>query len=188
MPAPAANPILLLGEPRLRQRSHPLVDRYDPLILAGAARLRQTLLAFRQHHGFGRAIAAPQLGIPQRLIALQLPGWPEIIVNPHITWRSQETLTLWDDCMCFPWLLVKVRRAVSISVQFSDLQGRLFYRSRCETSVAELLQHEIDHLDGILAVDRALDQRSLISREAFAANREYFSAQVDIPPPVAAKL
>jgi peptide deformylase len=137
------------------------------------------LAAFRAAHGFGRAISAPQIGVPRRFIALNLGNGPLVMVNPEIVWKSAETFTMWDDCMSFPGLLVKVKRYSSISVCFHDEHGKPQEWLQLNQATSELLQHEIDHLDGILAVDRALDRDSLVLRETFEAQREYFQKQVD---------
>ena len=174
--------ILQLGDPRLRQISAPVENIDDPQVQSEGQRVLQALQDFRTEHGFGRATAAPQLGIQRRMIALCLPDWPELLINPEITWRSGRTVTLWDDCMCFPFLLVRVERAASISVHFQDAKGQAHTRENLDTATSELLQHEIDHLDGILAVDRALGPDPLVSRTTFEQQRAYFLDQVDFAP------
>ena len=174
--------ILPMGDPRLRAVSAPVGHFAAPELADATIRLSAALQRFRRTHGFGRAIAAPQLGIRQRFIALHLPHWPGLVFNPRITWHSTEKLILWDDCMCFPFLLVRLQRAASISIHFQDAQGRDHIREGLEPAIAELLQHEIDHLDGVLAVDHALGKDALVSREAFDSNPEYFYAQVNFQP------
>jgi peptide deformylase len=164
--------VLLLGDPRLRVRSAE-VTRYDS---AAFDALASTLDAFRKRHGFGRAISAPQIGVAQRFMAMNLGKGPFFLVNPVITSRSEETFTLWDDCMSFPDLLVRVRRNASLSLSFTDEHFRPHEWPDVEQSVAELLQHEIDHLDGVLAVDRATDR---ITRSDYDRNREQYDAMVD---------
>jgi len=171
--------ILQLGDPHLRQTCSPVTDFSDSIFISDQRRLHATLAAFRQANGFGRAISAPQIGVSQRFIALNLGDGPLIIVNPEIVWSSGETFTMWDDCMSFPSLLVKLQRHQSVSVRFSDEHGRQHEWLRLNQAVSELLQHEMDHLDGILAVDRALDRESLVMREVFEAQRAHFSRQVD---------
>jgi peptide deformylase len=172
-------PVLQLGDPQLRQLSAPVTDFSDSAFIYNQRRLHATLTAFRQSNGFGRAISAPQIGVPQRFIALNLGDGPLLIANPEIVWSSAETFTMWDDCMSFPSLLVKVQRHQSISVHFLDERGHRREWLRMNQSTSELLQHEIDHLDGILAVDRAVDRESLVMREVFEAQRAYFARQVD---------
>jgi peptide deformylase len=164
--------VLLLGDPRLRQRSAE-VERHDASAFEALA---STLDEFRRTHGFGRAISAPQIGIPQRFIAVNLGQGTFFVVNPVITWRSEETFTMWDDCMSFPDLLVRVERARSLSLEYVDEHGKRKEWRELDQAAAELLQHEIDHLDGILAVDRGKD---LVMRKEYERNREFFDAQVD---------
>ena len=171
--------VLELGDPGLRQRSRPVLDRESGAFRSAERRLHETLRAFRAAHGFGRAISAPQIGVPQRFIAANLGQGPFSIVNPEITWRSTGTFTMWDDCMSFPSLLVRVRRHRSISVQFTTGEGERVVWEKLEPAVSELLQHEIDHLDGVLAVDHALDRGAIVTRAAFDAHREHFLRQVD---------
>jgi len=171
--------ILPLGDPRLRLQAATVLDVRDPVFRAENARLQATLEAFRQAHGFGRGVAAPQIGIPKRFIALNLGQGPLALINPELTWSSPETFTLWDDCMCFPWLLVRVRRHASISVSFLDERGERQHWQRLGRAESELIQHEYDHLDGILATDRAEGPEGIISREAFAGFREHFTRMVD---------
>jgi peptide deformylase len=174
-----AAPILRLGDSRLRQVSAPVEDLLDPTFIANQRRLHATLAAFRRANGFGRAVSAPQIGVAQRFIAMNLGAGPLLLVNPEIVLRSGEEFTLWDDCMSFPSLLVRVCRYQSISVHFLDENGNPHDWQRVDQAKSELLQHEIDHLDGILAVDRALDRDSLVLREEFQARRAYFTKQVD---------
>jgi peptide deformylase len=171
--------ILPLGDPRLREPAVPVADVADPQFQAESARLKRELDAFRAQHGFGRGVAAPQLGIGKRFIAINLGQGTRCLVNPEITWRSAETFTLWDDCMCFPTLLVKVRRNRSISLAFQGEDGRPQIWENLGQAESELLQHECDHLDGVLAIDRAEGENAIISRDAFKAQPEHFAGQVD---------
>ena len=173
--------VLELGDPRLREPALPVEDPREPTFARSAARLQSTLSAFRRAHGFGRAIAAPQIGLMRRCVALDLGDGPELAINPEITWRSTETFTMWDDCMSFPSLLVRVRRHDSISVEFTDAGGQRRTWSELDRATSELMQHEIDHLDGVLAIDRAEGPDALITRRSFAANRELLLGQVDEP-------
>ena len=77
-------------------------------------------------------------------------------------------MTLWDDCFSFPDLMVKVRRHLSIVVRYQDPAGR-HHTLRAEGSLSELLQHEIDHINGVLAIDRAIDSRHIIYRSEYTA-------------------
>jgi peptide deformylase len=167
--------VLLLGDPRLRVRSAD-VERYDAALFGALA---ATLDAFRKKHGFGRAISAPQIRAAQRLIAVNLGRGTFFVVNPVITWRSDETFTMWDDCMSFPGLLVRVERAYSICLDYADEHGLPRTWNGLDQAAAELLQHEIDHLDGILAIDRAAGENPIVLRSVYEANREDHDARVD---------
>ena len=99
---------------------------------------------------------------------MQPAGFAGPLINPEIVWASDSRFELWDDCFSFPDLMVRVSRAVQIRVDYQDDRG-LKQTIEAEGDLSELLQHEIDHLDGILAVQRA------ISPQAFATRNEWES-------------
>ena len=171
--------VLLLGDPGLRRKCEPVDDPSNADYQYHRDRLHATLEAFRAEHGFGRAISAPQIGVPQRFIAVNLGDGPFTMINPEITWCSPETFTMWDDCMSFPFLLVRVRRHSSISVRYLDDDANIRVMDRLDQATSELLQHEIDHLDGVLAVDHALDADAIVSREVFEETPDWFADKVD---------
>lgn len=173
--------ILQLGDPRLRWPSKPVPDARAAGVRVLLLRMHETLADFRAGRGFGRALAAAQLGRRVRLVAFDLGRGPRALINPRIVAKSEQTFTLWDDCLCFPDVLVHVRRARSITLEFEDEGGRAQRWSDLEPGVAELFQHELDHLDGILAVDRALDAESVVTRAEFARERERYTALVTRP-------
>ncbi len=117
---------------------------------------------FRRRYGVGRAIAAPQIGVFKRIIFMQIDK-PQILINPTLSDFSEEMIELWDDCMSFPDLLVRVRRHRSCRIDWLDEHWNQHER-KLEGDLSELLQHEVDHLDGILAVSRAIDERSFALR------------------------
>ncbi|MCM2317155.1 MAG: peptide deformylase [Thermoanaerobaculia bacterium] len=175
----AERPILLLGDPRLRIRSEEVVDFEQPEFRGACAGLAATLASFRARHGFGRAISAPQIGVALRLIAVNLGDGPRFVVNPRVTARSAESFTMWDDCMSFPGLLVRLRRDRSVTLRYHDETGIECEWPRMELAASELLQHEIDHLDGVLAIDRAIDRDAIVLREVFERRKAELSKQVD---------
>ncbi|RPH35984.1 hypothetical protein EHM92_05270 [bacterium] len=89
---------------------------------------------------------------------------PMPLVNPKIVRRSRKLMSLWDDCFSLPNLLAKVRRNLAIDVQYRDLEGKR-HLLRAEGALSELLQHEIDHLDGILMIDRAIDSKHVVFKD-----------------------
>jgi peptide deformylase len=153
---PPTPEILVIGDPRLRATCAP-IDQIDQVDDAEIARLAAALADARAQLGFGRAIAAPQIGVMRRLIVVNLGAGPIAIINPEITWRSAEMFEVWDDCLSVPDRVVRVRRHRSISLAFRDQAFRPRVWRELPEDLAELLQHEIDHLDGTLLVDRAID-------------------------------
>jgi peptide deformylase len=154
--------ILQLGDPLLRTVSAP-VGAPSPAIPVFED-LRDTLHEFRRTYGFGRGISAVQIGEPLRLIYIEFEGTPYAIRNPEYEFQIEVKFRLWDDCFSFPGLLVYLERSESVRVRYHDEQGEV-RRLEATGALSELLQHEIDHLDGILAIDRAIDRNSLCTRE-----------------------
>ena len=154
--------ILLLGNLKLWQISEPVIDISSSTTQSIIRDLSETLQSFRNENGFGRAIAAPQIGIHQRIIFTNVNGGFALI-NPVITNASEEMFELWDDCFSLPNLLVRVERHVEIKVAFTNEFG-VAQSLNFQNDLSELFQHEIDHLDGILATDRAIDGRSFAMR------------------------
>jgi len=165
----AVRTVLQLGDPGLREVAARVVDPTSTEIRLLVADLADTLAHWRASTGYGRGIAAPQIGVARRVIFLQLPGaeaWP--LVNPEITWRSAEKIVVWDACLSFLSIFMQVERHREIVVRYQDLQGGWKeVRAAEERDLSELLQHEIDHLDGILAIDRITDMRTMCTREEF---------------------
>jgi peptide deformylase len=160
--------ILQLGDPILRERS--LAVR-DPAEVAGVlSDLRDTLHEFQRTHGFGRGISAVQIGSLQRLVYIEFQGAAYCLHNPEFTFRGEHSFRLWDDCFSFPNLLVYLERPQSVKVRYMDELGQE-RELAASGALSELLQHELDHLDGILAVDRALDKYSLCTREEYVRTR-----------------
>ncbi len=150
--------ILPLGDPRLYEASAPVneeeINSLPPIIKD----LHDILFEFRERYHAGRAIAAPQIGVMKRLIYLHIDQ-PVVILNPVLSDLSDDMFELWDDCMCFPNLLVRLKRHRSLQLTFRDAQWSE-HRWSLSDSLSELIQHEYDHLDGILATQRAIDDKS----------------------------
>jgi peptide deformylase len=157
----AVRRILQLGDQLLRSVSLPVASEDAGPVLRD---LEDTLAEFRRTHGFGRAISAIQIGAALRVIFMSVDGVRYELINPEIRWRSPEMFELWDDCFSFPNLMVRLQRHCGIRLRHEKHDG-----SRVELeangALAELIQHEMDHLDGVLAVDRALGRDSLCTRE-----------------------
>ena len=153
-------PILLLGDPLLRATCVRVRQYNTPDLAALLRDLADTLGDFRGRYGFGRGIAAPQIGDTRRVLFINAEG-PLALVNPEIVRSSRQMMTLWDDCFSFPDLAVKLKRHLAVEVRYRDPEGkeRLL---KARGALAELLQHEIDHVNGILALDRAVDSKHIV--------------------------
>ena len=162
-------PVLQLGDPLLRLPAVAVDDPQAQEIRDLIRDLADTLAHWRAKTGYGRGIAAPQLGISQRVIFLKLPGvepWP--LINPEIVERSEEKITVWDACLSFLSIFMQVERHRQITVRYRNPEGEVLeFDAGDERNLSELLQHEIDHLDGILAIDRVIDLKSICTKEEF---------------------
>ena len=162
-------PILQLGDPLLREKCLPVEDPTADDIHDLVRDLADTLAHSRSTTGYGRGIAAPQLGVLRRVIFLKLPGvepWP--LINPEIIGAGEERIVVWDACLSFLSIFMQVERRREITVRYQNLYGEtLEFEAGDDRSLSELLQHEIDHLDGILAIDRVIDLKTICTREEF---------------------
>jgi peptide deformylase len=150
--------LLLLGDPRLYQVCEPVLPEELPLVTGWVADMDNVMKQIRDRYHFGRAIAAPQLGIMKRVIYMNIDK-PVVFINPELSELSAEQFELWDDCMSFPNLLVRVSRYRSLTINYLDENWQP-QQWQITDSLSELLQHEYDHLDGILCTMRAIDNRS----------------------------
>ncbi len=153
-----------LGDPVLKSRATP-VDRFDDALRTQIARMGGLMA---DAHGVG--LAAPQLGLSQRLLVYRVGQEAPLValVNPQLDWTSDEQEEMEEGCLSIPGVAVEVDRPVHVRVRALDEhgEGRLIEAAGLE---ARVIQHEIDHLDGKLILDRTTkDQR----REAIRALRE----------------
>lgn len=151
--------ILLLGDDRLYQVCAPLTAEDDDLIKDMVQDLHTAMMEFRARYKAGRAIAAPQLGYMKRLIYMNIKDIPTVFINPELVYKSEDMMELWDDCMSLPNLLVRLRRHRIIHIRFFDQDWKL-HQWELTDDLSELLQHEYDHLDGILCTMRAVDEKA----------------------------
>ncbi len=173
----AVREILQLGNPVLWQKSLDVIDPWSSSTRAVIHDLDDTLREFREEHGFGRGIAAPQIGALHRVIFVHMPddSFSGPLINPDIIRESDERREVWDACFSFPNLMVRVSRAAEIEVEYIDVDG-VKQTLKIGGDLSELLQHEIDHLDGMLAIQRA------VSPTAFATRDEWQRRKNDHPP------
>lgn len=154
----AVKKVLLLGDQRLYEVCEPVAENELIGLRDTVTDLHDTLMDCRGMTGAGRAIAAPQIGVMKRLVYLHIDQ-PVVLANPSLDRKSDELMELWDDCLSFPDLLVRVRRHRRCRIRFRDLDW-IEKEMMLEDGLSELLQHECDHLDGVLAVARAIDGQS----------------------------
>jgi len=150
--------ILRLGDSRLYEVSIPVLQSEIESLKPAVEILHNALMEYREKYGAGRAVAAPQIGVFKRFIYLNIDQ-AVVIINPELSDFSEEKMEIWDDCFCFPGLLVKVERAKRVKLKFRDENWEEHIWA-LEGDLSELIQHEYDHLDGILATQRAIDNKS----------------------------
>ena len=144
-----------LGDPILYEVCNPVLREEVAALKPVIDQMASLVVEFRSTYGAGRAIAAPQVGVLKRLIVLNIEE-PLAIINPVLYDKSDRMIELWDDCMSFPNLLVRLQRHYSLKMDFVDEKWQA-HTWDLEGDLSELMQHEYDHLDGVLATMRALD-------------------------------
>ena len=152
--------ILLLGNEKLYQISEPVKPDEIETLKSVVQDLHDTLMDFREKYHVGRAIAAPQIGVKKRLLYMFIDK-PVVFINPVLEFPDNEMMEVLADCMSFPNLLVKVMRHKRCRIKYLDMDWKEQVMS-LEGDLSELLQHEFDHLDGILATMRAIDNKSFV--------------------------
>jgi peptide deformylase len=162
--AAAMSFIRRLGDPVLKSRATE-VDRFDDALRAQIARMGGLM-----NDALGVGLAAPQIGLSQRLLVYRVGNEAPLIalVNPEIEWSSEEKEPLEEGCLSIPGITVDVDRSIHVRVRAQDESGA---ERRVEASglEARVIQHEIDHLDGVLILDRTSKEQR---KEAMRALRE----------------
>jgi peptide deformylase len=152
------------GDPVLKTKARP-VDRFDSALLEEVQRMGVLM-----NDALGIGLAATQLGVPHRVLVYRVePESPvNALINPEMEWNSKDTETMEEGCLSLPGVHVDVERPIHVRVRGQDETGGtlLIEASGLE---ARVIQHELDHLDGVLILDRtSRDQR----KEAMRALRE----------------
>lgn len=147
----AKRPILTLPDPRLRAVADP-VEKIDDSIRQLARDMLDTM-----YDAPGIGLAAPQIGEMKRIVVMDLakeeePAEPLVMINPEILAISDETVTTEEGCLSIPELYYDVERPAEVTVRFTDLDGNTVEREATER-LAICVQHELDHLDGVLYID-----------------------------------
>ena len=155
--------ILLLGSADLYEISETVKKEELMHMEKVVEDLHDTLMDYRGRYGAGRAIAAPQIGVKKRLIYMNI-GQPVVFINPVLIFPEDEMMQVLDDCMSFPGLYVYVERYKRCQIQYYDMNWEQ-RTMELEDDLSELIQHEYDHLDGVLATMRAIDNRSFVLKD-----------------------
>lgn len=156
--------ILTYGNPILRRKSR-IVKPGDPDVAEGL--LEQMILDMHSTGGIG--LAAPQVGILKRIVVIDIPTETDgalKLINPKITWASEEKGSCTEGCLSLPGIFETIERPASVSVEYQDENFNPCVIEKAQGILAVCLQHEIDHLDGIVFIDH-LDraQKSKLARE-----------------------
>ena len=156
------------GDPVLKSRATP-VDRFDETLVQQVQRMAGIM-----GDAVGVGLAAPKLGISQRLLVYTLGTDAPVIAlaNPEIEWSSKETEGIEEGCLSIPGVAIEVDRPVFIRVRAKDEEGedRVIEASGLE---ARVIQHEMDHLDGVLILERTTrDERKRALRELREAEQQ----------------
>ena len=155
--------ILLLGDPRLYEVSDEVKREELESLRPVFEDMFDCIRAIRRELGFGRAIAAPQIGVQKRVICM-LTDRPYVIINPTLEFIGDEKMEVMDDCMSFPGLLVRVERYRHCILRYMDENWEP-QEKRMDDDMSELIQHEYDHLNGILSTMRAIDDKAFVMKK-----------------------
>ncbi|MBV9286563.1 MAG: peptide deformylase [Hyphomicrobiales bacterium] len=174
----ALRPIIILPDPKLRLVSKP-IERFD----APLKKLMDDMIE-TMHDAPGVGLAAIQVGEPIRLLVVDVarkeePPDPRVFVNPEILWSSDERSTYEEGCLSIPEYYAEVERPASVRARYLDRAGKPG-EVLAEGLLATVLQHEIDHLDGVLFIDRIsrLKRDRVIKKFQKAAKRSADGAHV----------
>ena len=156
--------VLQSGNPQLREAASDVMD-FDLELKEIIQDLKDTLTQLQRIKKIGRSLAAPQIGHKKKIILFQLPDRSFVMVNPKIVWKSEETFSVWDSCFCFDVaFFVEIERHKSIKVEYQDENGNA-KTEEISGDLSELVQHEVDHLYGILATDHLKNVKKIMMRE-----------------------
>jgi peptide deformylase len=147
----ALRDIIILPDKRLRQVSEP-VKAVDAQVRALVDDMFETM-----YKAPGVGLAAIQIGVPQRIVTADTAKkdeekQPQVFINPEIVWSSEEKNTYEEGCLSIPEYYEEVERPAQVKVRFTDLDGKA-HEIEADGLLATVLQHEIDHLDGVLFID-----------------------------------
>ncbi len=161
-----------LGDPVLREMAREVKDVTDPAVQSLIDDLIETA-----YHANGVGIAAPQVGNTERVFiisshpSVRYPDAPELeptaIINPEIVSKSEETVKGWEGCLSIPGIRGLVPRAKTVRARYTTRDGKT-EEKEFRDFVARVFQHELDHLDGVLFLDRVESTRDIVTEKEYA--------------------
>lgn len=160
----AVRKIVTLGNPILRQKANPV----SKITKSEQKLIDDMFETMEENEGVG--LAAPQIAVPKRIFVARWEGERYAIVNPIIEWRSDEMVIGMEGCLSIPGVQAEVNRHLKVRVRGLDRNGKTIVLEP-EGWLARIFQHEIDHLDGILIIDRS-DKLFWVSEEEDEEGRE----------------
>ncbi len=169
----AVLPILIAPDPRLKRKSEP-VAAVDDAVRTLIADMKETM-----EDADGLGLAAPQVGVASRVIVVDPDAKkdrsarnPWALINPEIIWASDEDNTYEEGCLSVPKQYAEVVRPKAVKIRYLDEAGQE-QEILADDLLATVVQHEIDHLDGILFVDHLSSiKRNILLRKVVKANRQ----------------
>ncbi|MHA2245191.1 MAG: peptide deformylase [Candidatus Hodarchaeales archaeon] len=160
----AIKEILMIGNPKLRLKSSDVTD-FGVHLQQIIQDLKETLKHLQKTKKIGRALAAPQINYLKKVIFFGLPETPFVMINPKITWKSEDKFWVWDSCFSFDVaFFVEILRYKKIIVEYQDYRGEIEVKE-LNNDLSELVQHEIDHLNGVLATDHLTNVKRIMLRQ-----------------------
>ena len=150
--------IRVFGDPVLRKRAKP-VTKFDDNLEKTIERMIETM-----YHYDGVGLAAPQVGISQRFFVMDVGNGPVAVINPEILEIDPETEVAEEGCLSFPEIFVEIERSKRIKVRYQNTKGE-YVEEELEGYAARVFQHEFDHLNGVLIIDRISPAKRLLLRK-----------------------
>ena len=135
-------------DPVLRQKNAKIKDVPTPEIQTLILNMTETM-----HEAKGVGLAASQVGVNLRLCLIEVEEKLYVLVNPKITAKSRKKILSDEGCLSFPGIFLPISRAAQVQVRYLDQTGTA-QKIKADDLLARALQHEIDHLDGVLFIDR----------------------------------
>jgi len=169
-------PTLELGDPALRQVAQRVADPFDPTLQPLIADLWSTLHEHQRQHGWGHALAAPLIGVPLHVLVVAMNDQEFVLINPRLEKWSRTQAVAYESCIAFPSIWGQVSRPERVVVVAFDKHGQE-QRYDVDGPLARTIQHEIDHLDGLIWLDRDPDLLTICTTNEY--RRRYKPAAND---------